>query len=196
MTKYQTTLNFNDQLVRSQKAYIMYDPFKMKNVYFVPRTSKTLSMNASNKRKLFLAGDLELHSELFINNRFVKDSKHNCSHLARDTKLFNPLTKRYVKDTPQNKKKIEKAENELKVQRALHTLKNKRIQAAKIIERAILSRKRRLETIKQKTAAKIIQRAYFKHAKPTLVSTSWKTYYDYSVPAITAQPVKKWCSTC
>ena len=77
MAKRQLTLNLNGQLVRSRKAYIEYDPFKKRKVYFVPRTGKSYVINATNKRKLFLAGDLDLQGEIFLNSRIVKDSARN-----------------------------------------------------------------------------------------------------------------------
>ena len=77
MSLIQTTLNFQGRLIKTQKAIVQYDPFKKRNVYFLPLTGKSLVFNARNKLKLFLAGDLELKDELFIKNRFVEDNKRN-----------------------------------------------------------------------------------------------------------------------
>ena len=116
----QTTLNFQGQLIKTQKAIVQYDPFKKRNVYFLPSTGKSLAFNARNKRKLYLSGDLELKDELFINNRFVKDNKRNRSRIAdRSGKILNPATNRWVNPTPRNLKKIEQFELKRKAESAI-----------------------------------------------------------------------------
>ena len=72
MTKIKFMLDFQGKNVNSQKAMIQYDPYKRKQMYFVPRTGKSYVVSSKNKHKLFCSGDLELKSELFINSRFIK----------------------------------------------------------------------------------------------------------------------------
>ena len=116
----QTTLNFQGQMIKSQKATVQYDPFKKRNVYFLPRTGKSIAFNTKNKHKLFVAGDLDLKDKLFINNRFVKDNKRNRSRIAdRSGKIKNPATNRWVDPTPRNLKRIEQFEMKRKAETAL-----------------------------------------------------------------------------
>ena len=106
MTKIQQTLDFQGKIVNTQKAIIQYDPYKRKQMYFVPRTGKSYVVSSKNKHKLFSSGDLELKGELFINGRFLKANAKNRAKLNQENKIKNPVTNRWIKDTKLNRKKI------------------------------------------------------------------------------------------
>ena len=108
--KIQATIDFQGKLEKSQKAIIQYNPYKRRELYFVPRTGKSYVVSPKNKRMLYLAGDLDLQGELFINNRFVKDTPRNRSKLNCSNKIKNPLMNRWIKDTPLNRKKVLKSQ--------------------------------------------------------------------------------------
>ena len=134
MLKVQSTLDFQGKIVKSQYAAMQYDPYRKQNMYFLPKTGKSYVVNAKNKRKLFLAGELELKGELFINNRFVKDNAHNRATLNQEGKIKNPSTNRWIKDTIVNRRKIIQA-NKNKVLEEIRVLRENK--ASKIISNAI-----------------------------------------------------------
>ena len=114
-------------------------------------------VSPKNKRMLYLAGDLDLQGELFINNRFVKDTPRNRSKLNRSNNIKNPLTNRWIKDTPLNRKKVLKTQaNDLK-------------------------------QILEYKAAKTIKNFFIKSMKPYLIETTYKLYYRYTVPKLFLQ---------
>jgi hypothetical protein len=54
--------------------------------------------------------------------RWIKDTARNRNKLNRAAKLFNPVTNRYIIDTPANRKKIAKIEYESESTRTCSTL--------------------------------------------------------------------------
>ena len=158
MTKIQQTLDFQGKIVNTQKAIIQYDPYKRKQMYFVPRTGKSYVVSSKNKHKLFSSGDLELKGELFINGRFVKDNAKNRAKLNQENKIKNPVTNRWIKDTKLNRKKIIEL--------------NKK----KVLEE--------IRSIRENKASKIITSAMQRVLKPRLEETTYKSYFKYTIPSV------------
>ena len=165
MQKVQSTLNFQGKIVKSQHAVIQYDPFKKQDMYFLPKTGKSYVVNAKNKRKLYLSGNLELKNELFINNRFVKDNAQNRAKLNQEGKIKNPSTNRWLKDTALNRRKIEQAKQD-KIQ------ENKN----KVLDE--------IRALRQNKASTIITNAIKRSLQPRLETTTYQTYFKYTVPTV------------